>query len=96
MKGVRETDKAYVLGLSNCVKGVLFIKTVLEAWIRNRCAEVEKEGREDVLRIQSFILSTLISCCLFAVQMETSVRALDAGICCCTVVVKSTVCGARA
>ena len=71
MKRVRETDKsrAYVLGLSSFVKGVLFIK-VQETWVRNRWPEMEEEGREGVLRIQSFILSTLISYCLFAVQKE--------------------------
>lgn len=51
--------------------------------------------REDVLRIQSFILSTLISCCSFAVQMELSGRLLDAGTYRCTVVIKSTVSGAE-
>lgn len=50
-----------------------------------------KRGRKDVLKIQSFILSTLISCFPFAVQLEMPGRLLDAGTCCCTVVVKSTV-----
>lgn len=81
------------MGLSSFVKGVLFIKTVQETWVRNRWPEVEREGREDVLRIQNFILSTLISCCLFAVQKEA--RVLDAATSHCTVVVKSTVFGAR-
>lgn len=58
-----------MLGLSSFVKGVLFIK-VQETWVRNRWPEMEEEGREGVLRIQSFILSTLISYCLFAVQKE--------------------------
>lgn len=50
-------------------------------------------GREDVLRIQSFILSTLLSCCPFAVQMEISGRLLAAGTCLWTVVVKTTASG---
>ena len=58
-----------MLGLSSFVKGVLFIK-VQETWVRNRWPEMEEEGREAVIRIQRFILSTLISYCLFAVQKE--------------------------
>lgn len=47
------------------MNGVLFIKTVPEAWVRSSCSEVEKEGREDVLRILSFILSTIDFMLLF-------------------------------
>lgn len=76
------------------MNGVLFIKAVLEAWVRSRCAEVEKVGGEDVLRIQNFTLSTLISCFPFAVQVEITGRLLAAGPCLRTAVVKSTGSGA--
>lgn len=74
------------------MKGVLFIKSSGSLGEEQVCKD-GKRGRKDVLRIQSFILSTLISCCPFAVQLEVSSRLLKSGTCCCTVVVKTTVSG---
>lgn len=72
---------------------MLFIKAALEAWLRSRCADVEKEGKEDALRIQRFIWSTLISYCPLAVLVEVSGSWLGSGSCHSTVVVRSTVFG---
>lgn len=82
IKGERETDKSRLkFGPEQLCEGCTIYKDSSGSLGEEQVCRDGKRGRKDVLRIQSFILSTLISCCPFAVQLEMSGRLLESGTC---------------
>lgn len=89
----KQINQGLSFGPEQLCEGCAIYKDSSGSLVKEQMCRDGKRGRKDVLKIQRFFLSTLISCFPFAVQLEMLGRLLDADICCCTVVVKSTVSG---